>query len=384
MRWFLLMLCCLLPLLVLANDTRVLGIGGRVVRMSTEDPSVRMVSECVKMDVYPGYYDVAVEFLFTNDGPARRVKMGFPEGGYGDVATMRYRKHTSFTRFQTWVDGHPVKAHRLPAVADDDGRPFTTYWVKDVAFARRQSRLVRVAYRAVTGDDIFGERSAHYSFTGGNWKGKVDSSSLVITMHLAGTNALRFSVPMTRNGNRFAARWTHWQAESEFTATFLPMHLDSLLIHGEPLHPDMSESFTAVLTQPGKGSTPLLQPPAILRDGRPFIALHAWKRYLHAHTKEDTNISWDASTHTATLTTAAHTVRFTLNRAQMDVQGQPPVALPAGPFLSRTIDTANVRQPGMLYVPLQPLVTLWDGSMTVDHATHEVELHIPSLAGEAK
>ena len=50
-----------------ANDTAVRGIGGSITPLSGEHPSVRMVREQVRMDLYRDSYDTAVDFVFVND-----------------------------------------------------------------------------------------------------------------------------------------------------------------------------------------------------------------------------------------------------------------------------------------------------------------------------
>lgn len=109
-----------------------------------EKTTVRMVNEAIRMDIYPAYYDVTVDFLFRNTGPAVTVQMGFPESGGGDGVGSNYVNHSGFLSFHTWVDDQEVTATRK-GNADDDG--YTAFWVKTVAFARNQERRVRVAFR---------------------------------------------------------------------------------------------------------------------------------------------------------------------------------------------------------------------------------------------
>ena len=64
--------------LALANDRPFL-VTGSPTPMNGEHPHIRMESEDVYLKVYLGHYDVDARFVFTNDGPAQEVTMGFPE-----------------------------------------------------------------------------------------------------------------------------------------------------------------------------------------------------------------------------------------------------------------------------------------------------------------
>ncbi len=186
MRYFILILLCVLALAAVANDSHVVGDGGRVHRMNGKHTTIRMVRERVQMDVYAGYFDVDVHFLFKNDGPKTTVQMGFPESGGGDINSGEYSHHTGFLSFHTWVDDQPVTAKRLPASAPEC--EYRTFWVKTVPFAAGQSRTVRVQYSSPTFDESTGEEFINYDFTGGNWKGAVDESLLEISFHQPGAH----------------------------------------------------------------------------------------------------------------------------------------------------------------------------------------------------
>ena len=202
------------------------------------------------------------------------------------------------------------------------------------------------------------------------------SSSLTIVLHLSGINMVEFPVPMTRRMNSFSHVWHEWKAESDFTFYFGPTRPDAAVIGDTN-----QECSVAILRQPGKAAVPLLPPPIILRNGRPFISLSGWEDYVNApfrhHEVKRVRIHWDETTHTATLTMDQRTVHFTLKRPQMTIDGQPPVSLPEGPFLSRRISDLY---PSELFIPLQPLVTLFGGSMSFHPETREVVLHLPQAA----
>ncbi len=404
-RSLLLLCCALLPLGALANDAPVSGVGGGVKRLTGKHPSVRMVRETIRMDVYPAYYDVDVTFDFYNDGPACTVKMGFPERGYGGINGDTYRREPSFLRFNTWVDGNAVTARRQQADVGEGG-DFLAYWVKDVTFTAGQRRAVRVAYRSNNGDLYFGEHGGYgaqvfghyapYHFTGGNWKGLVEQSTLRINLHLPGAYAVRCSEAMTLGKDGLTHLWKHWPAEDEFQLEFYPTRADALVLrgldlNGYPPYDQDDPGEAMVSSQPGQ-VPPAWQPPVLLHNGRPFIALPCWADYLNDH--HDSNnpvkktpprvaLAWDDATHTASITQDGRTLHFTLKQPEMVVEGNKSVPLPEGPFLSRPLEKRpgqlSDKHPSQLYVPLQPLVEFFGGTLNIDREKHVVFIKLPPV-----
>jgi len=394
------LLCCIFfTLHALANDAPVSGVSGRVKRLTGKHPSVQMVRETVRMDIYPTYYDVDATFDFLNDGPECSVKMGFPEQGGGGIDSTAYHRKSSFISFRTWVDGSVVPARRQQTDISDDTDGFLTYWVKEVVFAAGQRRAVRVAYRSNVGDRyldrstgseglVFGH-FARYNFTGSNWKGLVEESTLRVIFHLPGAYAVRYSETiMTPEKDGFTHVWKNWRAEHVFLVEFYPTRTDALALCGLELEgypPGEPEKAGEVMVslQPDKGPAPAWQPPVLLRNGRPFIAAQCWADYLnypHGRYKmgKDANqhrvaLAWDG-THTVTISQDGRTARFTLKGTEMVVDGQKPVPLPEGPFLSRPLG----KVPGLLYVPLQPLAALFGGTIDLDPVTRVVAIKLPA------
>jgi hypothetical protein len=148
--------------------------------------------------------------------------MGFPESGGGDIGDVsRFRHRSGFTRFVTSVDGRRVRVHRMATNAETDSMVYEALWIKRVQFGRGQTRHIRVRYRAPHGAQAGEGQSTPYSFTGGNWRGKVDQSTLTVVTHLSGPYQIgatfdRQSLPLRRRGNRFFFQWSNWQAQGSF------------------------------------------------------------------------------------------------------------------------------------------------------------------------
>lgn len=378
------LLCLLLAIAAFANDSAVTGEGGRVSRIKGEKTSVRMVKETVRMDLYPDYYDVTADFLFQNDGPAVTVTMGFPESGGGDIHVGNYENRTSFLSFRTWVDDQEVKAVRQKATGSEEN--FRAFWTKSVSFTTGQQRRVRVAYRSKPSNSVTTIRFALYDFTGGNWKGKVEESTLILTPHLPGTWVLGLcDLPdrarlkqKTWKDDQLTLRWTDWQAEGNFEINYNSTFPGWVLVEEmkDPYDPTVERH---TVTQKGYTKTLDWMPPVMYRDGQDFISLDNLEQYLHFREQNKKNgkkvsSSWNRKTLEATFSWDGITYGFKLKRQTMTVSGSATVILPTAPFLSRNRSQGDS---GVVYIPLQPLIKALGGKATINRADHRGWIKIP-------
>jgi len=385
MRWMLLGLWLACAAWAWANDGRMVGEGGRVRLARGERTTVRMVDEAIRMDVYPAYYDVTVDFRFRNDGKAVTVQMGFPESGGGDGVGEHYVNHSGFLSFRTWVDGRPVTAVRT-GDADRTGGGYRAFWVKTVAFARGQERRVRVQYRTRQGNDTSRSHNLGYAFTGGNWAGRVAESTLTVAFHTPDTvvvhvgelpNAAAVAASGWK-GNQFTARWTNWQADGAFFLGYRATYPDWLTFSSEEsyLAPAADD---AVITRPG--AVPELDwlPPVVRRRGTLFVNLRALCGYLSARadragTHGQVSLTWDAAMKTARLQAGRRTLRLTWHQPEMLVDGARTVTLDALPFLSRPLRYEG----SALYAPLAPVLAALGGTAR-EEKNRRVKLEVPAF-----
>ncbi len=342
-----------------------------------------MVNETIRMDVYHDYYEVTVDFLFQNHGPAVTVKMGFPESGGGDIMSSSYAKHSGFSSFHTWVDNQQVTAVRKVDFSDDGYRAF---WVKTVSFAKGQARRVRVSYQSDPGDDTTGYNNVFYTFSGGNWAGRVQESKLLVTLHLPDTNLIevrelpdeKAMVDSQSHGNLFTAIWKNWKATGDFSLGYRTTYPGWFYLK------DMQDMMTPnpetdILTQPGKAPRLDWLPPGVIRNGVAFIQLSALANYLNMQAEkvrqeQQAELQWDPKSYTGILLAGAHKLRFQLKHAEMIVNDTRKVPLEVPPFLSRP--SADDGQ-GSLYVPLLPALKALGGTAQLDAPTHCARLEIP-------
>jgi hypothetical protein len=153
-----------------ADDGAVRGVGGAVQLMQGH-PSVRMVSEVVRIQVPEAR--VSARFVFHNDGPPVTVEMGFPEEGGGDIALL----DTHFQGFRSYVDGKRVAVRRVVA---SQGNSYRYWWVKRVRFGRGQTRVVENRYIGGQGGMSSGDRWFNYILqSGASWKGPIGRARII-------------------------------------------------------------------------------------------------------------------------------------------------------------------------------------------------------------
>jgi len=371
MRGWILFTVMALSLAAWANDgyVHVEGTGGRASFVRGEHRLVAMVSETVCMDIYPNYYDVAACFVFHNTGKAVMVTMGFPE------RNVSREKDSGFTSFTTSVDRKPVPARRMlnrNVSAWKDGE-YSALWVKRVWFADNQTRTVRVNYRSkpgaqgttATGDNNF----ALYQFTGGNWRGKVKESRLIVTWHIPGMTSYALKLPnkeritlQAHQSNGVTIHWRNWQAQGDADISYCTIDRGWLgcpdgqwgMMMGSPFIPDGD------VYVPDRSAPVNWTPPAIVRREVVFGNL----RKLG---EDKGPMSWDARHLEADWWVDTHHLRFRVGRARVEVDGKSQ-RLPAAPFLS----CADHYGQRTFFVPIQTILPYIHWRAKINKAQHRI------------
>lgn len=208
-----------------SNDSGIIAVGGTWVVMKGEHPSVQMESEKIEMNVYADYYDVTAEFIFRNNGGECSVYMGFPESGFGDMNS--YKDSVSaFIKFSTTVDGVNIEAKRERVRGEfNDYDAYLAYWIKEVSFKEGQTRKVTVKYRSPLGTGISAfyngsDNFVRYTFSGGNWQGKVKESKLKIYFHIPVEVRPSEQFDIKKVDEHYEYNRTFWEAEEYFGVVF--------------------------------------------------------------------------------------------------------------------------------------------------------------------
>lgn len=406
---FLILLCAALAfangLFVFANDSAFTGVGGSLRPMRGEHASIRMVREHVQIELHGDFYRTRVDFEFQNTSSRPvTVTMGFPERGSGDVDADAARRRTTFRRFATWVDDQPTTARRIVASANTEDQTYQAYWTKQVTFAPRASRRVRVEYESPmsgTVADSFTWR-APYEFTGGNWQGQVAESRLTVRAVAPGVYILRAqqslnnsqdviqpqTVALTREGDSFTHTWRNWEAEASFDLGIMATAPGAVALEGAGGASDSFDAFRQTdesdgrryITVPANGAMPLenyrmnVYPPVMRRGSRLFIAINALHRRLETQAEEAgrrdaVETIYDRSGTPTDLRAGRHTFGFRAGSATMRHNSNS-ITMPAAAF--RLGD-------GDIYVPLDAVMTALGGTARPGENGERVSLEIPAF-----
>ena len=393
-----------------ANDSAIEGVGGtptvigslkKVAPMQGEHPSIRMVRETIAITVGATNYDVVANFEFHNDGAARKVLMGFPEGAGGDTDFAPLVKKSSFQKFRTSVDGKTLKARRIPVPEEGpDVGPdfeFDSYWVKSVPFARHQTRRVRVSYRAPLGDTT-DSNYLSYDFTGGNWKGRVAQS--VLSVHFTSPGhyliwpiARELKAQQWHKGDTLYFRWKNWQAENGFNLRFRSNLQGALHLASNPAELKEEWSYDAgqtslIVSSADKNYDAWRAPVTkrtdyLLRDGHAFASISALAEEIKDEYQRRTvsttpkqkygSLKWDKRAQTATLRLGSgKTIAFWAGSKVWKVDGKN-FSAPVKSFIGGSGDSAT------LYVPLAAAVRLIGGKVLVNTETNRVWLDLSKI-----
>lgn len=204
---------------VVLNDTAFYGMGGAAGVLKGESP-VKMVSADIRIQI-PSCV-VEVNYVFKNiTQEAVDVPMGFPEEA---VEPGGLTGKTWFKKFETWVDGVPIKPKmvKLEEFSDSiEGGYTRNWWTKEVKFGAGQSRRVRNRYVTQPGYQTPGAYFVYLVNTAENWNGKVDR--LRIEVDASGfAKGTVFTVPWRvhkRVGDRVMWFWEDVEPAGRFDLT---------------------------------------------------------------------------------------------------------------------------------------------------------------------
>lgn len=232
-----------------ANDGRIYGEGGRVSRIKGNNSSVKMESETVKIDIFKNTYTVQAEFIFKNYGKSHTEMIGFPESGGGADFTLP--KKSSFLKFQSWVNGKLIKTTRKMAHNNEAG--YSSFWVKSVDFKNGEIKKIKVQYTSIPGDSSSGENLVVYNFTGGNWKGKVNKSELLLKFHNPGKTIYSIYISKENkpknellNGYHHFL-WKNWEAEENFLVGYISTYPKSRFFNSQNIPTLQSRQYSVFI-----------------------------------------------------------------------------------------------------------------------------------------
>jgi len=220
-----------------------------------------MASERIIMDVGKENTNVKCIFVFKNDGPACKVRMGFPDNGAGAYQTEageneaeakeKGKKVVPFSAmnwFKSTVDGKPVTTTLING--DIEAGPFSWH-TKTVSFQRGQTRRVIDTYQVATGTAITAANTAineaHYTMsTGASWKGGIGSVTIVIRFALNIIDVPLKPLPVSSLGVKYPSAYEGWKSVGKGAVYYAGF--------AKPVAAGRTLTFTATNLEPTKSS----------------------------------------------------------------------------------------------------------------------------------
>jgi len=204
---------------LVVNDTAFYGMGGAAGVLKGESP-VKMVSADIRINI-PSC-EVEVNYIFRNTtNKAIEVSMGFPEEA---VELGGLKGKTWFKKFETWVDGKPLKTKmvKLEEYSDSiDGGYTRNWWTKEVRFGAGQTRRLRNRYVTQPGYQTPGPFFLYLVNTAENWNGQVDKLRIELNVDEFPKDSF-FNVPWKphkRHGNTVMWFWEGVEPSGRFDLT---------------------------------------------------------------------------------------------------------------------------------------------------------------------
>lgn len=160
----------------LANDSSF-GAAGTPYPRPTPSRDIRMVSESVTVRLSQQTARVTCLFVLANEGGSQRVRIGFPEETFGDVS-----ERGLIRWFRSYVNDRPVAVKRVVIEPVDSGGTFA-WWIKEVAFARGETKRIRNEYEIQLSENVLGIRWFSYILrTGASWKGRIGRATVTVDL----------------------------------------------------------------------------------------------------------------------------------------------------------------------------------------------------------
>ncbi|MBN9500534.1 MAG: hypothetical protein J0H02_01965 [Armatimonadetes bacterium] len=155
----------------MADDANWMSVGGA--GNFSKNPWVSMDREHVQIAVKDASIHVKATFWFKNHGPATKLTMAFPDETTVNNVNDEGPSPSVISHMTSSVDGFPVPIAKKTLKPANDMQ-LRAVWLKEVSFARGQSRTVIVEYEADNGFAGNGWVLNSYILTSGaTWRGKI-------------------------------------------------------------------------------------------------------------------------------------------------------------------------------------------------------------------
>jgi hypothetical protein len=193
----------------------------------TTDAQIAMTAETLTIDLTRSTADVRAAVTLDNQGPATRIKVGFPCATGEDAGTVDV---PCSTRLTITVDGRRVKAVKKKT------NRVLSHWTWTMRLRAHQTANVVVAYRAPLVNERYSVPSdgmglfTYRLTTGARWAGPIGTLDIVVN-HL--NDALLFVSPAGYRREPGRITWSLVNHEPTEEVVVMPMPMPGLRIAGK-------------------------------------------------------------------------------------------------------------------------------------------------------
>lgn len=135
-----------------SNDGWFAYVGGDYSIVDGVNSTIRLIDEQIRIDLYPDYYTIKIDYKFYNEGDTVTLDIGFPE--YSNV----FAANQSLRNFKSYVDGKFVETKYIYGDPNTVG---VSWYIKKTTFIKNIELFSTIEYDASYGGG--------YEFLGFSW-----------------------------------------------------------------------------------------------------------------------------------------------------------------------------------------------------------------------
>jgi hypothetical protein len=159
---------------------------GGAAHLLTENQSVTMQSEVVNIHVSKNLIKADCSFTFLNEGPACKVRMGFPDEASEQMDDpWDDSPRGGFLSYQPYVDAKEVKSEVVRGKEPDV--EYIVWHANEVEFGAHETRTIRDIYTLFPGSGVVSDKGyiaktlSYILHTASSWHGKIERADIIIT-----------------------------------------------------------------------------------------------------------------------------------------------------------------------------------------------------------
>lgn len=167
-------------------DTAWIACGGST-HLMTENSTVSMKSEVVRINVGKHVSKVDAQYVFVNNGPACKLRVGYPDET--NVPCFVKELRGAFLSYRSYVNGKRVKTELVQGTGSEF-EEFGVWHAKYVDFPANTTLTMRDVYTVPAGlvpikyeDKVYAKTTYYVLRTASSWHGNIEQAHVYITFN---------------------------------------------------------------------------------------------------------------------------------------------------------------------------------------------------------